>query len=71
VIEIYFKLQMGFYPVAVSQRQYNTQIQISHKITPLKQQTNKMKRKQISSQSHTNSEEHITANEYNVEKEKK
>jgi hypothetical protein len=43
-----------------------TQIQISHKITPLK--TNKQnKEKQISSQGYTNSEGHITANEYCLE----
>jgi hypothetical protein len=42
-------------------------IHISHKITPLK--ANKQnKEKQNSSQSHTNSEGHITANEYSVEK---
>jgi hypothetical protein len=44
-------------------------IHISHKITPPKK-TNKT-RKQISSQSYTNSEGHIIANEYGVEKEKK
>jgi hypothetical protein len=44
-----------------------TQIHLSHKITPPK--TNKQnKEKQASSQSHTNSEGHITANEYSVEK---
>jgi hypothetical protein len=37
---------------------------MSHKITPLK--TNK--EKQNSSQSYTNSEGHITANEYSIEK---
>jgi hypothetical protein len=40
-----------------------TQIRISHKIT---KQTKKTK--QISSQSYTNNEGHITANEYSVEK---
>jgi hypothetical protein len=39
-------------------------------MSPLK--TNKHnKEKQISSQSYTNSEGHITANEYNIENEKK
>jgi hypothetical protein len=42
-----------------------TQIHISHKITPLK--TNRTE-KQISSQSYTNSEGHITENDYSVEK---
>jgi hypothetical protein len=38
---------------------------ISHKITPLNKQT------KISLQRNTNSEGHIAANEYSVEKEKK
>jgi hypothetical protein len=46
-------------------------IHISHKITPLKEQTNKTKNNQISSQSYANSEGHIAANEYSIEKEKK
>jgi hypothetical protein len=53
-IQIYFRLQMGFYPVTVSLQQCNTQIHkshtliaytqihISHKITPRK--TNKTKK---------------------------
>jgi hypothetical protein len=32
---IYFKLQMDLYPVALALQQDNTQIRISHKITPL------------------------------------
>jgi hypothetical protein len=65
---------MGLYPVAVSQQQYNTQIYIhakyiSHKITPWNKKKTKTK-KQITSQSYTNSEGYITANEYSVEKEK-
>jgi hypothetical protein len=40
---------------------------ISHKILPLK--TNEQnKERQISSQSHTNSEGHITADDYSLEK---
>jgi argininosuccinate synthase len=43
-----------------------TQIHTSHKITPLENKQNKDK--QTISQSHTNSEGHITANEYSLEK---
>jgi hypothetical protein len=65
-----FQTANAFLPVAVSLAQYNTQIQISHKIAPLK--TNKQyKEKQISSQSYTNSEGHITAKKYSVEKRKR
>jgi hypothetical protein len=42
-----------------------TQIHISNKITPKNKQN---KEKQISSQSYTKSERHITANEYRIEK---
>jgi hypothetical protein len=76
-----FQTANGFYPVAVSLRQYNTQIHkshtqytyIIHTITHITQnnttKTNKPnKEKQISSQSYTNSEGDITANEYSVEK---
>jgi hypothetical protein len=45
--------------VAREIQQDKTQKQKSHKITPLG--------KQISSQSHTKNEGHITANEYNIE----
>jgi hypothetical protein len=78
--KIYFELQMGFNPMAVSLRRYNTQvhmshtdqihisythqIHISHKVTPLKH-TNKQK---ISSQSYTSSNGHITVTGYSVEK---
>jgi hypothetical protein len=65
---------MGFYLVAASLQQYNTQIHIlhthqihiSHKIAPLKN-----KKKQISSLSYTSREGNITANGYNIEKAKK
>jgi hypothetical protein len=68
-MQIYFILQMCVFLVAVSLRQYNTQLQIPHKITPLKtkKQTNETKKK-ISSQSNTNSGRRITTYEYSVEK---
>jgi hypothetical protein len=56
LFKIYFKMQMDICLVAVSLWQYNTQIQISHKITPLK--TNKEKR-QVSWQNYRNSEGYI------------
>jgi hypothetical protein len=66
-IEIGWKLQVGSCPVAVSLLQYSTQTHVSH--THITQNnTTKNKQKQISSQSHTNSEGHITANEHSVEK---
>jgi hypothetical protein len=64
-------LQIGVCPFAVSLQQYNTQvthtIYVSHRITQL--YTNKQNReKHISSQSYTNSEGHLTASEYSVDK---
>jgi hypothetical protein len=64
---------MGGGSITTTIQHTNTQVtntvHISHKIS-LK--TNKQnKENQISSQSYTNSEGHITANEYSVEKEKK
>jgi hypothetical protein len=47
----------------------NTQIHISHKITPLKKQTKQNKEKPFSSQSYTNRKGHITASEYSIEEE--
>jgi hypothetical protein len=55
---------MRFYPVAISLQHTNTDIT---KITPLKTNTQN-KDKQIHSHSYTDSEGHITANEYSVEK---
>jgi hypothetical protein len=52
---LYIKLQVGFYPVSVPPQQGNTQIHLSHKVTPLK--------KQISSRRYTNPEGNITAKE--------
>jgi hypothetical protein len=49
---IYFKLQMGFYAMALALKQVSTQIQISHKIALLK--TNGL-------QDYANAEGHITA----------
>jgi hypothetical protein len=66
---------MGFYPMAVSLRECNTQIHILYTHTHITQnnttknkQTNK---KQISSQMYANCGGHITDHEYRVEKEKK
>jgi hypothetical protein len=53
---------MGLNPVVVALQQDNTQIILSHKITT--------QIKQISTQSYINSEGHVTANEYNTEKDK-
>jgi hypothetical protein len=53
---------MGFYPAPVALQQDNTQVYVSEKTSPL---TNK-----LAAQSSTNNEEHITANEQNVRKEK-
>jgi hypothetical protein len=57
--EIYFKLKMGFYLVAVSV-QYNTQMHNTH----IK------RREKNGSQSYTNCEGHITATEYSIERER-
>jgi hypothetical protein len=62
---IYFKPQMGVYPVAVALQEDNTQMHISQKIT------RQRKEKANSMQNYTNSEGHITANEYSIGKEKK
>jgi hypothetical protein len=80
--QIYFKLQMGFYPVSVTLRQYRTQIHKLHILYTYHIHTNThitqnnttkdkqtKQTNQISSQSYTDSEGHITANEYSVEKE--
>jgi hypothetical protein len=55
--------------VAVSLSQHNTQIHKSHITQHNTTKTSKQnKEKQMSSQRYTNSDGHITANEYSIEK---
>jgi hypothetical protein len=81
--EVYFELQMGFHPVAVSLRQYNTQIHKSHTqctyhihtnthitLNNIRKSNETRQRKANQLTKLTNNEGHITANEYIVEIEK-